>query len=146
MKRRDFLYSTGISFPLLISASGSLFAAGARELKADVVILGGGLGGCAAALGALRNGFRVILTEETDWIGGQITIQGVPPDENPWIEIGGGTALYSEYRKRVREYYLSNYPVVPDVDRERFNPGGCGVSRICHEPKVALAVLEEMLA
>jgi hypothetical protein len=56
MKRRDFLYSTGISFPLLISASGSLFAAGARELKADVVILGGGLGGCAAHWGHCGTG------------------------------------------------------------------------------------------
>ena len=28
----------------------------------------------------------VILTEETRWIGGQLTNQAVPPDEHPWIE------------------------------------------------------------
>ena len=57
-----------------------------REIVADVVIVGGGLGGCAAALAALRTGRTVVLTEPTDWIGGQLTSQAVPPDEHPWIE------------------------------------------------------------
>jgi flavin-dependent dehydrogenase len=39
------------------------------ELSADIVICGGGLGGCASAMAALRNNLKVILTEETDWIG-----------------------------------------------------------------------------
>ena len=30
----------------------------------------------AAALAAVRNGLSVIMTEETDWIGGQLTAQG----------------------------------------------------------------------
>ena len=29
----------------------------------------------AAALAALRNGMRVVMTEETDWLGGQMTSQ-----------------------------------------------------------------------
>jgi NADPH-dependent 2,4-dienoyl-CoA reductase/sulfur reductase-like enzyme len=62
-------------------------------LRADLVIAGGGLGGCAAAHAALRNGLTVIMTEETDWIGGQLTQQGVPPDEHKWIEKYGATAL-----------------------------------------------------
>ena len=49
-----------------------------KEAAADVVIIGGGLGGCASALAACRNGLSVILTEETDWIGGQLSQQGVP--------------------------------------------------------------------
>jgi NADPH-dependent 2,4-dienoyl-CoA reductase/sulfur reductase-like enzyme len=48
-------------------------------MPAEVVIVGGGLGGCAAALAAARNGLSVIMTEETDWIGGQLTSQAVPP-------------------------------------------------------------------
>ena len=47
-----------------------------NELKADLVIAGGGMGGCAAALAALRNQLSVILTEETDWIGGQSDTTG----------------------------------------------------------------------
>ena len=36
-----------------------------------------------------------LLTEETDWIGGQLTSQAVPPDEHPWIESFGCTAAYA---------------------------------------------------
>jgi NADPH-dependent 2,4-dienoyl-CoA reductase/sulfur reductase-like enzyme len=44
-----------------------------HELMTDVLIAGGGVGGCAAALAIARCGQRVILTEESDWIGGQLT-------------------------------------------------------------------------
>jgi NADPH-dependent 2,4-dienoyl-CoA reductase/sulfur reductase-like enzyme len=35
-----------------------------------VVIVGGGVDGCAATLSLLENGCRLILTEEFAWIGG----------------------------------------------------------------------------
>ncbi|MDA0748512.1 MAG: FAD-dependent oxidoreductase, partial [bacterium] len=118
-----------------------------NELQADVVILGGGTGGCAAALAAARNGKTVVMTEETDWIGGQLTQQAVPPDEHPWIESFGGTRAYREYRNRVREYYRRNYPLLPEArGRWNLNPGNGTVSRLCHEPRVSLAALNEMLA
>ncbi len=44
-----------------------------NERQTDILIAGGGLGGVAGALAALRLGRRVILTEETDWLGGQLT-------------------------------------------------------------------------
>lgn len=115
--------------------------------RADVVIIGGGTGGVAAALAAARAGATVILTEETAWIGGQLTSQAVPPDEHPWIEQFGSTAAYREFRLRVREYYRAGYPLSDRARRARFlNPGSGSVSAICHEPRVALAVLEAMLA
>ena len=117
-----------------------------RTLEADLVIIGGGTGGCATALGALRNGLTVIMTEETDWIGGQLTQQGVPPDEHKWINDFGATALYREFRKKVREYYRNNYPIKPELaENERFNPGNASVSEISHEPKISLRVLETMI-
>jgi hypothetical protein len=119
----------------------------AKELRSDAAIIGGGVGGCAAALAALRNGVRVIMTEETDWVGGQLTSQAVPPDEHPWIESFGATQLYRSYRNRVREYYRQNYPLRPEFRRrELLNPGGGSVSRLTHEPRVSLEVLESMLA
>ncbi len=120
---------------------------GKNELSADVVIAGGGLGGCAATLAALRNNLSVILTEETDWIGGQLTQQGVPPDEHPWIETHGATQLYRDFRQAIRQYYIRNYPLTEEArKRENLNPGDGSVSRLCHEPRVALAVLHDMLA
>ena len=62
--------------------------------------MGGGLGGCAAALAVLRNGRKAVLTETTDWIGGQLTAQAVPPDEHPWIERFGASASYRRLRQR----------------------------------------------
>ncbi|MBM3289414.1 MAG: FAD-dependent oxidoreductase [Candidatus Hydrogenedentes bacterium] len=118
-----------------------------NELRADIVIIGGGVGGCAAALAAARMGKSVAMTEETDWIGGQLTSQAVPPDENKWIESHGGTKTYQDFRTRVREYYRRNYPLTDAARADAaLNPGGGGVSRLCHEPRVALAVIEEMLA
>lgn len=118
-----------------------------NERLADVVVLGGGLGGCMAALAGAQMGMRVIMTEETDWLGGQLTSQAVPPDEHPWIEQFGCTQTYREFRNRVRAYYKQNYPMTEDARRNEFlNPGGGWVSRLCHEPKVALRVIEDMLA
>ena len=69
-------------------------------MKADLVIVGGGLGGIAAALAACDRGLRVLLTEETDWIGGQVTAQGVPPDEHEWIEQYGSQGGIVNFVKR----------------------------------------------
>src|SRR5262249_56446867 len=117
------------------------------ELRTDILIVGGGVGGVAAAYAALRLGKHVILTEETDWLGGQLTAQAVPPDENAWIEQTGCTASYRQFRQNVRDYYKRYYPLRPEVrEQVEFNPGAGTVSRLCHEPRVALAVLEGMLA
>src|SRR5690606_2436773 len=91
-------------------------------------------------------GLTVILTEETDWIGGQITQQGVPPDEHQWIETHGATQAYRYFRTEVRNYYRRNYPLTEEArNRPNLNPGDGAVSRLCHEPRVALAVLVDML-
>ena len=42
-----------------------------RHIDCDILILGGGLGGIAAALRAAAQGYKVCLTEENPWIGGQ---------------------------------------------------------------------------
>jgi len=116
-------------------------------MKSDIVIIGGGVGGCAAALAACRSGCQVIMTEETDWIGGQLTSQAVPPDEHPWIEQFGCTRSYRQFRQGVRDYYRRYMSLTPLArSAERLNPGNGVVSRICHEPRTALAVLEQMLA
>jgi hypothetical protein len=119
----------------------------AKELKCDVAVIGGGVGGCAAALALARGGLRVAMTEETDWIGGQLTSQAVPPDEHPWIESFGATRSYRAWRQGVRRYYRAHYPLTAEArGAALLNPGGGRVSRLTHEPRVALAVLEQMLA
>ncbi|WP_433617480.1 FAD-dependent oxidoreductase [Dactylosporangium sp. CA-139114] len=115
-------------------------------MKTEVLIVGGGLGGVAAALAALRAGRRVVLTEEYDWIGGQLTSQAVPPDEHSWVERFGITASYRALRDGIRDYYRRHYPLTAAARAwGDLNPGAGHVSRLCHEPRVAVAVLEAML-
>ncbi|MGO1052334.1 FAD-dependent oxidoreductase [Crossiella sp. CA198] len=115
------------------------------ERETEILVVGGGLGGVAAALAATRAGHTVVLTEETDWIGGQLTAQAVPPDEHPWIERFGCTASYRELREGIRAYYRRAYPLRAEALRQReLNPGAGRVSKLCHEPRVALAVLQEL--
>lgn len=158
LDRRSFLKRVATALPLAAGTTSFAQAQSssavatprktpAKELHADLVIVGGGLGGCAAALAAARNGLRVIMTEETDWIGGQLTAQAVPPDENQWIETHGSTRSYQELRTRIRDYYRRNFPLTDAARaKKELNPGSGDVSRLCHEPRIALAVLNEMLA
>jgi len=85
LPRRSFLKGLSLAVPIALTGPAIAFAQGqpgsrlprgaakapGKELTADLVVIGGGLGGCAAALAAARNGLRVIMTEETDWVGGQ---------------------------------------------------------------------------
>ncbi|CAG7617070.1 FAD-dependent oxidoreductase [Paenibacillus allorhizosphaerae] len=118
-----------------------------KEMRADVIVIGGSLGGCAAAQAAAEAGRTVILTEETDWIGGQLTSQAVPPDEHRWIEQHGGNRSYRRFREGVRLYYKRHFPLTDTAAANPLlNPGTALVSRLSHEPRAALAVLETMLA
>lgn len=116
-------------------------------MKYDIAVIGGSLGGVQAALRAAQSGKTVYMCEETDWIGGQLTSQAVPPDEHKWIEKFGATRSYMEYRRKVRDYYRALPNIKEELkETECFCPGNSWVSRVAHEPKVALAILTDSLA
>src|SRR5436190_20719448 len=99
------------------------------ETAAELVVIGAGMGGVSAALAAARRGLAVVLTEPTDWLGGVLTSQAVPPDEHLWIEQFGCTASYRELRDGIRAYYRRHYPLTEDARRARYlNPGSAKVS------------------
>jgi FAD-dependent oxidoreductase family protein len=105
------------------------------------------MGGCAAALTACRAGRSVVLTEETDWLGGQMTSQGVSAlDEHHTIEQFGGTRSYYELRRLIREYYRQNTALSATARQvETLNPGNGWVSHLCFEPMAALWALNQLL-
>lgn len=141
-----FRYAPALLEALALSGSGLAAGPGGAEVRADVAIIGGGMGGISAALAAARNGLSVILTEETDWIGGQVTQQAVPLDEHAHIEAYGCTRTYRDYRNRIRDYYRRNYPLT-EAARHRWNLSlGNATMPLTHEPPVSLAVFYEMLA
>ncbi len=113
------------------------------EIECEVLVVGGGTGGVAAALAAARRGRRVCLTEETDWLGGQLTSQGVSAlDEHDLIERFGGTSSYYGLRQAIR----SHYGRLGLADPERGNPGSCWVSALAFEPAVGAEVLMGLLS
>ncbi len=114
------------------------------EDRCDVLVVGGGLGGVSAALAAAVDGARVVLTEETDWLGGQMTVQGVSAlDEHRFIERFGCTARYAAMRETIRDHYRAAH-LRPEVERIGLNPGRGWVSRLCFEPQVGATVLDRM--
>lgn len=68
----------------------------------DVVVAGGGIGGIAAAIQAVRLGATVLVVEPGDWIGGQATAAGVSTmDDLSRLRSG----LYLEFISRIQGYY-----------------------------------------
>lgn len=116
-------------------------------LNPEVLIVGAGVGGVAAALALLRTGHTVVLTEPTNWIGGQLTSQAVPPDDHAWVGEGlGCTPTYREVRKEVRRVFKATYPI---NDKARanadLNPGN-GWAHFGAEPSLWHSVLRSLLA
>jgi len=117
-------------------------------MTCDIAVIGGGMGGCAAALAACEAGCSVVLAESSAWIGGQMTAQGVSAlDEHARIEAQAPSPAYARLRSAIRAEYAAAYgapPQMPD-SANPLNPGNGWVSRLCFEPRVGLRVLERML-
>lgn len=149
--RRDFIkssaifsVSTGITpFVSPINLDSKVM----EEISCDILVAGGSFGGVSAAIAAAKQGKRVIMTEETTWIGGQATTQGVPLDEHPWIEQYGINQSYKTFRDSIRDYYRKYYPLSYSAQKDPFlNPGAAWVTALGYEPPVGQAVLYQMMS
>jgi len=110
----------------VIAGDGAIAAAPweAREVGCDILIVGGGLAGTAAAQEGLRAGRTVCLTELTDWVGGQLSSQGT-------------AALDETSVQRQQDWFPAGYRAFRDRLRQRYgrlNPGNCWVSVACFLP------------
>ncbi|MCW5824631.1 MAG: FAD-dependent oxidoreductase [Cyanobacteria bacterium TGS_CYA1] len=122
----------------------------AHTINCDILIVGGSMGGVAAALSALKpdangNRLRVCLTEETKWLGGQMTSQAVSAlDENWLVETTGAALDYINLRLDIRKHYLS---MASDEGKKQkyFHPGNSWVTRLSFEPKAALDAIDGLL-
>ncbi|MGZ3499590.1 MAG: FAD-dependent oxidoreductase [Vulcanimicrobiaceae bacterium] len=112
----------------------------------DIVIVGGSLGGCAAALAAGAGNSSVCLLEASDWLGGQFSAQGVTkPDESRYTATVGSTAAYRNFQHNVRAFYRGNYNLsARGQNQPTLNPGGAypGFST---QPRVAHQILLQEL-
>ncbi|WP_126148193.1 FAD-dependent oxidoreductase [Synechococcus elongatus] len=73
-----------------------------ETLRTDVLIVGGGTGGTAAALQAARRGAQTILVSEGPWLGGMLTSAGVSaPDGNELRALQ--TGIWGAFLKALRQ-------------------------------------------
>jgi hypothetical protein len=106
-----------------------------QTVECELLVAGGGMAGVATAYEALRLGRTVCMTEITDWLGGQLTSQGV-------------SALDEAKKQRALLFYSRGYKELRDrIQRKygRTNPGECWVSASCFLPNDAEKILGEML-
>jgi FAD dependent oxidoreductase len=73
-----------------------------QTYKSDVLVVGGGTGGTAAAIQAARRGAQVILVSEFAWLGGMLTSAGVTAPDGNELE-AFQTGLWGEF---LRELHL----------------------------------------
>ena len=114
--------------------SGMAFAAPIAE-GYDVVIAGGGMGGCGAAIQAARMGASVLVVEPTYVLGGQSISGGVATmDDLSTIKSG----VYLEFVKRLTNHYAALGKSI----------GTCywSAGTVAFEPFVGQKILSEMLA
>lgn len=106
-----------------------------QEHNYDIVIVGAGSGGIAAAIQASRMGANVALLEETDYIGGQmITVPNM--DEGPLFS-AKPTGLYKEFMDNIRGHYSSKGKSISTCY--------WSTTAKCFEPYVGKEILKSML-
>ncbi len=98
-----------------------------KQLKAEVLVVGDGTGGTAAALQAARRGAKTILVSEFPWLGGMLTSAGVScPDGNELLAFQSGiwgTYLKELYRRHptgLDHGWVSFFDYDPRVGAEIF--------------------------
>ncbi|MFC3196092.1 FAD-dependent oxidoreductase [Parapedobacter deserti] len=107
------------------------FASGQAK-TADVLIVGGGASGTMAAIQAARMGAKVVVVEETPWLGGMLTAAGVSAiDGNHRLPAG----LWGEFRQELYSYYGGPQAVETGW-----------VSNTLFEPAVGNQILKRMVA
>jgi len=113
-------------FPLLSFAQRQ-----AKATQTDVLVIGGGVGGTAAAIQSARLGAKTILVEPTTMLGGMLTAAGVScTDGNDQLPSG----MWEEFRQALYKHY----------GRKRLNTGW--VSNTNFEPKVGDSIFKAWAA
>ncbi len=67
----------------------------------DILVVGGGVGGTAAAIQAARRGAKVILVNEFPWLGGMLTSAGVAAPDGNELE-AFQTGLWGEFLRELQ--------------------------------------------
>lgn len=140
----------GIAQPLQFNGRPRLHPLpSAQEVwECEVVVVGGSLGGVAAAAHAMQSGSRTCLIEAAPWLGGQISTQGV-------------SALDESLRMRQQQNFSASWErfrellTLQPVELPAWSPGAlgrqvadinqCWVGTLCFPPKAGATASNQLL-
>lgn len=128
----------------LLLAPLVLLEANAGNIEIDLLIVGGNESACAAAVQAARLGVkRIVLVNDTDWLGGQFSAESVGPLDERTILDGKSanfprSGLFLEMVSRIRAHNQKTYGVAA--------PGNCWSGTETIEPAAAARLFEELVA
>lgn len=98
-------------------------------ITTDILIVGGGTGGTAAAIQAARRGVNTVLVSELPWLGGMLTAAGVSaPDGNELLAFQ--TGIWGAFIRELRQ-------------RQSGGLDNAWVSFFTYEPKVGAAIFHD---
>ncbi len=119
-------------FPFLILLFLPFFCVAQKTISTDVLIVGASASGVSAAIQVARLGVKVILIEETTWLGGMITAAGVSAfDGNHNMPSG----IFGEFRNHLYKVYGGSKAVETGW-----------VSNTLFEPHVGDSIFKAMVA
>jgi hypothetical protein len=135
MKRTALLLANTVTFLAVQQSALASTPINVTTVTCDILVVGGGFSGAATAYESLLAGKKVCMTDITDWVGGQVSSQGVSAlDERPTQRKQGIFPRgYKEFRQSIKDYY------------GKLNPGDCWVSEACFLPRDGHSILTNML-
>lgn len=115
---------------------------------ADFVVLGGGLGGIAAALSICSGGRTAILLEESDRTAGCFAAKDTTQYiENNFVETSGSSRTYHQFRKVIRTWYTERAAKPPSLYADLYSGlSDFSQDNFCFETDAALAAIDSILA
>ncbi|MEL6382728.1 MAG: FAD-dependent oxidoreductase [Cyanobacteria bacterium J06626_18] len=120
----------------------------AEVWECEVIVVGGSLGGVAAASHAMQTGAQTCLIELTPWLGGQVSSQGVSAiDESRAMRSQQNFSISWQNFKR----FIRNQPItLPDwtdmSDRQRvYETNSCWVGDLCFLPEAGAQASQQWL-
>jgi hypothetical protein len=124
VKKVFLLFILSLPLPAIAQRQG-------KKMETAVLVIGGGVGGTAAAIQCARLGVKTILAEPTTMLGGMLTAAGVScTDGNDQFSSG----MWEEFRQALYKHY----------GRNKLNSGW--VSNTCFEPHASDSIFKSWAA
>jgi hypothetical protein len=117
------------------------------EMQYDIVIVGGSLGGAAAAWSAAQQGASVCLIEATGRLGSRFDPQDlIQVQEDPDSDMEGSSLSYRVFRDAVKSYYNNADRLFAEAVAQRRNPASRDCPDCARESPVEHQILSQFLA